>query len=261
MAKVIFLFEGKETHIQCLQEDKMIDICNKYSSKINININSLYFLYNGGNINFSSTFKEQANSMDKKRNIMNILVFHNNNNGLKCQKWGEKINLDIFDSILEHIKNQDDILIGIKNQIENLINLYDIDKIKSQIKLTKIVIDNLINENKKSLNKIQDLLNNINNNTIQNININQKQKYKLDITKSINLDSNEEENYKNAIFKAILKYSEYVKIAQDIYENINLESCSVIVGEKDKFINYSISFFFIVFPYSYSCSPFFHPSF
>ena len=38
MAKVIFSFYGKETHIQCLKEDKMKDICNKFSSKININL-------------------------------------------------------------------------------------------------------------------------------------------------------------------------------------------------------------------------------
>ena len=44
MAKVVFSLDGKETHIQCLKEDKMKDICNKFSSKINININFLYFV-------------------------------------------------------------------------------------------------------------------------------------------------------------------------------------------------------------------------
>ena len=47
MSKIIFSYEGKETLIQCTKEDKMKDICNKLSSKIEININLLDFIYNG----------------------------------------------------------------------------------------------------------------------------------------------------------------------------------------------------------------------
>ena len=51
MAKAIFSYNGTETVIQCLKEDKMKNICNKYSSKININLNSLFFIYGGNQIN------------------------------------------------------------------------------------------------------------------------------------------------------------------------------------------------------------------
>ena len=61
IALVIFTYEGLPLKVQCLKEDKMKDICNKYISKINININSLYFLYGGNQINLELTFKEQAN--------------------------------------------------------------------------------------------------------------------------------------------------------------------------------------------------------
>ena len=44
MAKVIFTFNGINTTIQCLLGDKMKDVCLKYSSKIDIDINSLYVL-------------------------------------------------------------------------------------------------------------------------------------------------------------------------------------------------------------------------
>ena len=74
MAKVIFTYNGYETIIQCLKEDKMRDICNKYASKINLNINSLLFIYGGNQINLEFTFEDQANSFDKERNQMNILV-------------------------------------------------------------------------------------------------------------------------------------------------------------------------------------------
>ena len=52
----------------------MKDICNKLSSKIEININLLYFIYNGNQINLQLTFREQANSLDNNRNQKNILV-------------------------------------------------------------------------------------------------------------------------------------------------------------------------------------------
>ena len=72
MAKVIFILEGEETYIQCSQEDKMKDICNKYASKIDININLLLFLYGGNKINLELTFREQANSIDNNRNEIKI---------------------------------------------------------------------------------------------------------------------------------------------------------------------------------------------
>ena len=93
MASVIFTYEGLPLKVQCLKEDKMKDICNKYISKININMNSLYFLYGGNQINLELTFKEQANSIDKERNEMNILVYKIEDE-LSCPKCGEKINLN-----------------------------------------------------------------------------------------------------------------------------------------------------------------------
>ena len=157
MAKVIFLLEGKETYIQCSKEDKMKDICNKYASKIDININLLLFLYGGNKINLELTFREQVNSIDNNINEMKILVYKQDD-GLKCPKCGEIINIDILD-IKE---NENDILNGLKNQIENIINLNDINKIKNQIKCIKIVIDNIILENEKYKNNIKNIINNYN---------------------------------------------------------------------------------------------------
>ena len=77
MATVIFTFNGVNTTIQCLKEDKMENICNKYITKIGININSLFFLSNGNKINKELTFYEQANSLDKERLQMTIIVLSN----------------------------------------------------------------------------------------------------------------------------------------------------------------------------------------
>ena len=75
MALVNFIYEGIKTTISCLKEDKMKIICNKFTSKIQKNINSLYFVYDGNKINYELTFYEQANSSDRLRLEMNILVY------------------------------------------------------------------------------------------------------------------------------------------------------------------------------------------
>ena len=74
MATILFIFNMQKTSISCKKEDKMKDICNIFLSRYQIDINSVYFIYNGNILNLDLTFDEQANSMDKERNEMNILV-------------------------------------------------------------------------------------------------------------------------------------------------------------------------------------------
>ena len=56
--KVIFTLEGVNMIILCKKEDKMKDICNKYSIKIDKNINSLIFLYGGNQLNLELRYEE-----------------------------------------------------------------------------------------------------------------------------------------------------------------------------------------------------------
>ena len=58
----------------------MKDICQKYSIKIDKNLDSLLFLYEGNKINFDLTFKEQVNDKDKNNHEMKILVNKIDNN-------------------------------------------------------------------------------------------------------------------------------------------------------------------------------------
>ena len=73
-ANVIFTLDGVNLTIQCTKEDKMKEICKSYSNKINKNIDSLIFLYEGNKVNFELSFKEQANNIDRNNNQMKILV-------------------------------------------------------------------------------------------------------------------------------------------------------------------------------------------
>ena len=90
-AKVIFNFEGIDVTIQCSTEESMKDICQRYSNKIDKNINSLIFLYGGNQLNFQLKFKDQASIIDKERNEMKVLVYKNEDYQLICPKCGEKI--------------------------------------------------------------------------------------------------------------------------------------------------------------------------
>ena len=124
MVKVIFSFKGFEITIQCLKEDKMESICKQFASKINIDINSLYFIYSGNKTNYDLSFKNQANSIDNDENKMVILAFQNENEKLICPKCGEKINFDnrLIDKISLSNNDINDILEGIKIQIGNIMN-------------------------------------------------------------------------------------------------------------------------------------------
>ena len=70
-ANVIFIFDGGNLTIQCTIDDKMISIYEKYSTKIDKEMNSLLFLYGGDQVNFDLKFREQANKQDLNKNKMN----------------------------------------------------------------------------------------------------------------------------------------------------------------------------------------------
>ena len=75
MENAIFTFNGINTKIQCNKEDKMKDICIKFVNKIGIDINSIYFLYNGIQLNLDLILNQQINEIDRDKNEMNILVY------------------------------------------------------------------------------------------------------------------------------------------------------------------------------------------
>ena len=78
MAKVIFTFENEEIIIQCNIKDKMKDIFMNFSIKEQKDLNNLYFIYNGNIIKEDMEYSQILNEEDKKRNIMNIIVYENN---------------------------------------------------------------------------------------------------------------------------------------------------------------------------------------
>jgi len=74
MSKVEFNYNGVNIDIQCEQSSRFETIIQKFCYKANKNKDELCFLYNGNIIKGNPTFFELANSLDKKRKIMSILV-------------------------------------------------------------------------------------------------------------------------------------------------------------------------------------------
>ena len=108
MKQVEFQYNGSITIIQCNENDKMKEICNKFVIKIGSEINSLYFIYAGKMINYELTFNESLNDEDKEKNKMIILVNSLNDKNRKedksivyskdviCPICGEKSYIDII---------------------------------------------------------------------------------------------------------------------------------------------------------------------
>ena len=136
-----------------------------------------------------------------------------------------------------YYRNQKDMLIEMKNQIANSINLYDINDIIRKIKLLKIILDNIISENEKNIKNIQNMMNDNNINNINLLNKNPKDA-NIELIYVDNFQPNEQNILKNFVVKSISKHSEYSKIATCIYEdcqNWNNGIWAITVGEKNKF--------------------------
>lgn len=137
MLKVFFNYQGNITIIQCKKEDKIKNVCLKFISKTGADINNLYFIYNGINLNLEQSFFELINSLDNNRNEMNILVYNTLNTSIIkdnpvikskdiiCPKCSNNclISLDNFKISLYGCKNGhkiDNILINEFEQTQNI---------------------------------------------------------------------------------------------------------------------------------------------
>ena len=218
-AKVTFTLDGINLTIQCTPEDKIKDICNKYATKIDDNINSLIFLYGGNQMNMELSFKEQANSIDRNNKEMRVLVYKNETEDIVCPKCGEKIKFNT-DKINEIILNNNKIkesINGIKFNIENLINISTNNIVSMQLKNINVII-NAINEDiNKNNNKLKSLLNDVNDMSNKNI---------IKGVSDIKLNDNSNQNLKNINTQSQMPYYNQIirhKKLDELDQNFNYE--------------------------------------
>ena len=152
MISVIFNYKGKDIIIQCNINDKIKDIYKKYEIKIGIDISKLYFIYNGNKINDNLNLNEIINEEDKRRNIINILVYENNETIIKeneiiskeiiCPECKENIliRIDEYKINLYNCKNNHNINNILIKEYEN----------KEKIDISKIICDKCKIKNKSN---------------------------------------------------------------------------------------------------------------
>ena len=160
-ANIIFILDCQEVTIQCSTNDKLKNICQKYTFKIQKNIDSFNFLYNGNLINFELTFNEQATSSDKENKKMTVLVYKKIT-GFVCPKCGEeiKINTEIFNNLKEKNDNIINTLVGIKSQLENIIKTSSGNPINNQLNNINIILNSISEDIKKCNETIDNIISN-----------------------------------------------------------------------------------------------------
>ena len=153
MAQVVFQYKETNTIIKCQEGQKMIDICSNFIKESKINENEIDYFYGGhGGAQFNKdfTFEQMANSIDKKRKKMNVVVMDKEeadkdksivkSKDIICPECNQNIMMDInkFKINLFDCKNLhkvDNILLNEfeKTQMINLSNIV-CDKCKTQNK-------------------------------------------------------------------------------------------------------------------------------
>ena len=246
MVEVKFIYDGRDIIIKCDKNQKMKDICISLSNKINIEFNSLVFLYGGGILKVEKTFEELT-----KENKINIIVYKNENEEI-CPKCGRILNNEIINEIILSNNNINSSLNGIKYQIEFIIsdikNKVYLNYINSQLKNINILIDNINDNIKKMINKLNVIkFTGGSNMKLNNNNI-----------KLNNNDNKKEEMLKNEIICIYNKQKKEIKILHDYTKNMDKwsdkEKKSYIEGKNninDKNIDIYINDKKIKFNYKY----------
>jgi len=154
MINLNFIYNEKAINIQCKREEYMKDIFKRYLKKINKDINDVFFIFNGNEINEELKLEE----INNKNNEIKILVndindtiienkeFFRQSKDIICPKCGEicLLNIKDYKIILNQCKN--------KHKRENILfdeydNLQKINEINiicgecKKIKMKYIIID------------------------------------------------------------------------------------------------------------------------
>jgi len=141
MVEVEFICKQQVTIIQCELDNKMKEIYNKFISKVEVDLNSIYFLYSGNKIdNNELTIDKIITLNDRKIKKMKIIVELINeikinkslikSNEIICPKCKEKakININDYNIKIDGCKNNHIIDNILFDKFENL-EMIDISKI------------------------------------------------------------------------------------------------------------------------------------
>ena len=100
MPKIVFSFKEEETIIQINPEDQIKEICKQFANTIQKDINNIYFISNGNNINEELKYKEYINENNNK-----IFVYENiiKSNEIICPECKELAFININDYKINYL--------------------------------------------------------------------------------------------------------------------------------------------------------------
>ena len=157
----IFTLNCVDTKVQCKRNEKMKDICQRFSTKIEKDMNSYIYLYGGTQLHFELTFEEHL--QDKGNKEMAISVFKKEDYVIKCIKCGEKLKLnkDKLDEIILNNNNIKDKINGIESMIDNMIKTSLINTMNNQLKSINVSLNHINDDIKKNNERLEILLDTI----------------------------------------------------------------------------------------------------
>ena len=213
-ANVVFILDKANLTIQCSTEDKMRDVCQKYSSQIKKKMNSLLFLYRENQVNFELSFKDQANNIDRYIHKMKILVYNFN-----CPECKEKNNLnkEKLDKIISCNYKIEESIKDIKLKIDNIIKTSLMNSLNIHLKNINTILSNVNEDIKKNNEEIKNLLSG----NINTKNISHPIKISTNYIRNKKLLKNIKSNY---ISKKIFSYLDKKKLLNIIKYNKNLQN-------------------------------------
>ena len=146
MAKVELLYNGIKIDILCNENDKLEEIIDKFCQKASKNKNELCFIYAGNIVDKNLTFMGLANSIDRKRKIMSLIVIDNSTMNESVFQKEIKVLKEKLNEANKIINEQKEKILELKykitmtksedmNQINSLMNI--IEKKDEEIKLLK----------------------------------------------------------------------------------------------------------------------------
>ena len=169
MAKVEFWYNGSQIDILCKENDKLEKIILKFGIKIEKNTKDLCFLYGGQIIDKNLTFIGLANSFDRQRKVISVIVTDN------YFKGNNTMILKEVKELKEKLNEANKTIEAQKKEIQEL--KYQISMVKSEGMTQVNSLMEIIEKKDKEIKQLKAKPNNINLNnikTIQIISIDQK---------------------------------------------------------------------------------------
>jgi len=106
MVEIEFYFRGSITSIQSNFNDSMKKICMNFAQKVSIDLNNIFFCYNGNKINMNLKCSDVIKNLDKERKKMSIVVNEINDTIINTKNMMIKANYPICPKCLENSKIQ-----------------------------------------------------------------------------------------------------------------------------------------------------------